>query len=31
MQKCITNTEKSSVDTDQFCNRILQEVQRGVG
>jgi hypothetical protein len=29
MQKCITNTEKSSVDTNQFCNRILQEVQRG--
>jgi hypothetical protein len=29
MQKCITKTEKSSLDTDQFCNRTLQEVQRG--
>jgi len=29
MQMCITKTEKSSVDTDLFCNRTLQEVQRG--
>jgi hypothetical protein len=29
IQNCITNTEKSSVDTNQFCNRALQEVQRG--
>jgi len=29
VQKCITKTEKSSVDTDQFCNRTLQDVQRG--
>jgi len=29
MQMCIKKTEKSSVDTDQFCNRTLQEIQRG--
>jgi len=29
MQMCIIKTEENSVGTDQFCNRTLQEIQRG--
>jgi len=29
MQMCLTKTEKSSVDTDQFCNQTLQAIQQG--
>jgi hypothetical protein len=29
MQMCITKIEKSSMDMDLFCNRTLEEVQRG--
>jgi hypothetical protein len=29
MQMCIPETEKSSVDTDKFCNRTLQAVHQG--
>jgi hypothetical protein len=29
IQKCITKTEENSGDMDKFCNRTLQEVQRG--
>jgi hypothetical protein len=29
MQICLTKTEKSSVDTDQFCNQTLQAIQQG--
>jgi len=29
MQMCITKTAKTSVNTDQFCDQTLQEVQQG--
>ncbi|CAF4239610.1 unnamed protein product [Rotaria socialis] len=29
MQLCMTTTEKTVVDTDQFCNRTLEQVLRG--
>ncbi|CAF2333532.1 unnamed protein product [Rotaria sp. Silwood2] len=29
MQLCMTKTEKSSIDTDKFCNRTLHEVLQG--